>query len=288
MDLRSIAAALNGDVVGGQVLAPGPGHGPRDRSLAVRPGFRGQRDTFICHSFAGDDWKECRDFIRQKLGLPDDAPRRKAAEPAPAIRVSTDDAKIKKARARHIWTCRQPIEGTPAERYLRESRGYRGPLPPTLGYLPSRAGGPPSMIAAFALADEQEPGTLAIADRAVQGIHLTRLKPDGSGKAAIEPAKIMMGPSSGFPIVLSPPNDLLGLAVTEGIEDGLAALSSGLGVWVAGSASRMPALAATVPDFIECVTIAADSDEAGRKNAETLAERLVARGVAVVMAKARV
>ena len=184
-----------------------------------------------------------------------------------------------------MWTCRQPIEGTPAERYLRDCRGYRGPIPPTLSYLPPRAGGPPSMIAAFGLADEPEPGEIAIADSAVEGVHLTRLLPDGSGKADIDPAKIMLGPSSGFPIVMANPNDLLGLAVTEGIEDGLAAMATGLGIWVAGSASRMPALAAIIPDYIECVTIAADADEAGRANAETLAGRLAARGISVVLAE---
>ena len=35
-DLRGIARALGGEVAGAQVLAPGPGHGPRDRSLSVR------------------------------------------------------------------------------------------------------------------------------------------------------------------------------------------------------------------------------------------------------------
>jgi hypothetical protein len=33
LDLRSIARALGGEISGNQVLAPGPGHGPRDRSL---------------------------------------------------------------------------------------------------------------------------------------------------------------------------------------------------------------------------------------------------------------
>ena len=34
--LREIPHALGGDVAGGQVLAPGPGHGPRDRSLSIK------------------------------------------------------------------------------------------------------------------------------------------------------------------------------------------------------------------------------------------------------------
>ncbi|RWN58465.1 hypothetical protein [Mesorhizobium sp.] len=60
-------------------------------------------------------------------------------------------------------------------------------------------------------------------------MHLTRLRPDGSGKAE-EPAKIMIGRSKGAPIVLAPLNDLLGLIVTEGIEDALSAhQATGLG-----------------------------------------------------------
>src|SRR5258707_1029858 len=36
VNLRDLARALGGEVSGRQVLAPGPGHSPRDRSLAVR------------------------------------------------------------------------------------------------------------------------------------------------------------------------------------------------------------------------------------------------------------
>jgi hypothetical protein len=71
----------------------------------------------------------------------------------------------------------------------------------------------------------------------------------------------MIGPSAGQPIVLAPVNDLLGLAITEGIEDGLAVhQATGLGVWAAGSATRMPALAHLVPSYIECITVYAHDD----------------------------
>ena len=36
-NLQYVAHALGGEVSGRQVLAPGPGHSPHDRSLAVRP-----------------------------------------------------------------------------------------------------------------------------------------------------------------------------------------------------------------------------------------------------------
>jgi hypothetical protein len=107
----------------------------------------------------------------------------------------------------------------------------------------------------------------------VRGIHLTSLKPDGSGKAGTERDKIMIGKSTGFPIMLAPINDLLGLAIAEGIEDALSLHeATGLGAWAAGSASRLPALAERIPGFCETVTIAADDDQAGLKYADELGQ----------------
>jgi hypothetical protein len=138
----------------------------------------------------------------------------------------------------------------------------------------------PAMIAAFGMATEREPGQVAIADADLRGVHITRLRSDGCGKAGTDADKIMIGMSKGWPVVVAPPNDLLGLAITEGIEDALTVHeATGLGVWAAGSASRLPALADAVPNYIEAVTIAVDDDEAGRQNAEELRERLLAREV---------
>lgn len=77
-------------------------------------------------------------------------------------------------------------------------------------------------MAAFGMPIEPEPGVLAIADNAVMAVQLVKLRPDGSGKADIKPNKIIIGQGAlGSPIVLAPPNDLLGLAITEGIDDPL-------------------------------------------------------------------
>jgi hypothetical protein len=185
-------------------------------------------------------------------------------------------------KARWLWSRRQEIAGTLGETYLREARGYRGPLPATLGYLPPRGEHLPAMIAAFGLAAEPEPGLLQIDDGAVRGVHITRLRADGLGKAGTGCDKIMVGHSVGFPIVLGPANDLLGLVITEGIEDGLSArAATGLGTWVAGGAPRMPALANTIPDYIECVTAIVDDDDAGRRHTAELAARVEPRGIEV-------
>jgi hypothetical protein len=184
--------------------------------------------------------------------------------------------------ARSLWQRRQPLAGTIAEAYLRDARSYHGPLPATLGFLPARGEHAPAMIAAFGMAHETEPGVLAIGDGAVTGVHLTKLSPNGSGKAGTSADKIMLGASGGSPIVLAPANDLLGLAIAEGIEDALSMhVATGLGVWAAGSAGRMPALGDLIPSYIECVTIAVDDDEAGRRGADGLSAILVARGIEV-------
>jgi hypothetical protein len=69
LDLRAIARALGGEVSGQRVLAPGPQHSPKDRSLCVSlaPALPG---GFLVHSFAGDDPIECKDYVRARLGLP--------------------------------------------------------------------------------------------------------------------------------------------------------------------------------------------------------------------------
>jgi hypothetical protein len=206
--------------------------------------------------------------------------RRLAAARAEAAERERNSAAERLSKARWLWSKRKPIAGTIAETYLREARGYSGPLPVTLGFLPARGQHGPAMIAAFGMAYEPEPGLLEIADIAVRGVHITRLAADGSSKAGTERDKIMLGSSIGYPIVLAPANDLFGLAIAEGIEDALSAhQSTGLGAWAAGSAVRLPALANAVPPSIEAITITVDDDEAGRRNADELGERLLARGV---------
>ena len=66
--LQHAAHALGGDVSAGQILAPGPGHSPRDRSLSIRIDPTAP-DGFLVHSFASDPPLLCRDHVRAALGL---------------------------------------------------------------------------------------------------------------------------------------------------------------------------------------------------------------------------
>ena len=205
----------------------------------------------------------------------------KAARAEAANRERVASAKRLKA-ARWLWSTRRPIADSLAERYLFEARCIRCALPGTLGFLPAHDVYPPAMIAAFGIPQEPEPGVIEIADYAVCGVHITRLTADGSGKAGTEHDKIMMGKSLGWPIVLAPVNDLLGLGITEGVEDGLTLFqTTGLGAWAAGSASRLPALAGKVPSYVETVTIPAHADKNGQNGARKIASALVRRGIEV-------
>ena len=150
-----------------------------------------------------------------------------------------------------------------------------------MGFLPARKPEHyPALIAAFGLATETCDGLPLTADE-LHGVHLTLLAAEGK-KADLETVKLMVGPSSGWPIVIALPSDLLGLAIAEGIEDALSVhQATGLGVWAAGSATRMPALAARVPSYIEAATIYAHADDTGQRFASALADALVDRGVEV-------
>jgi RecA-family ATPase len=68
-NLQTLARALGGEVSGGQVLAPGPGHTAVDRSLSVKLDFSA-REGFVVNSFSSDDPLVCRDYVRKKVGLP--------------------------------------------------------------------------------------------------------------------------------------------------------------------------------------------------------------------------
>jgi hypothetical protein len=67
-DVRAVARLLGGDVIGAdRVLAPGPGHSHKDRSLSVLL-TPSAPDGLVVHSFAGDDPLACKDYVRRMLG----------------------------------------------------------------------------------------------------------------------------------------------------------------------------------------------------------------------------
>ena len=247
-----------------------------------------RKQCFICRGcgIAGDVIKlvqhldNCA-FVSAVETLIGDDVRLQATPPANK-QISDDYEREQHRKAAWLWGQRQPITGSIAERgYLREGRKITCALPPTLAFLPARGKHPPAMIAAFGLCEEPEPG-LIVPPCNVEAVHLTKLKPDGSGKADIREPKIIVGSPGNLPIVIAPANDLFAIGVFEGIEDALTVhQTTGLGAWVAGAAGRMPALAETLPGYIESVTICAHADKAGQNGALALADALDRRGVEV-------
>lgn len=70
LSIEIVAQILGGEVSRGQVLVPGPGHSPGDRSLCVKFDPHAP-DGFLVHSFEGDDPVACKRYVLDKLGVPD-------------------------------------------------------------------------------------------------------------------------------------------------------------------------------------------------------------------------
>jgi hypothetical protein len=110
MTPRAIAHVLGGDVSGSSVLVPGPGHSAKDRSLCITLDPRAP-NGIIVHSFSGDDWRDCRDYVFAKLGIVPD----QSAKPA-ILNQSSERPPSESALS--IWAETIPIKGTVADRYL--------------------------------------------------------------------------------------------------------------------------------------------------------------------------
>jgi phage/plasmid primase-like uncharacterized protein len=269
---------------GGELIGPCPVCGGRDR-FAINP----KKAVWNCRNcrMGGDvidlvrHLDDCgfNDAIEQLTGE-----RSVGFDPVRHAKTQADADRQRRQheKAAWLWSQRRPIEGTIAEVYLRQARAITCPLPPTLAFLPPRKPDHhPALIAAFSLPGEIEPGSLG-APGNLESVHLTLLRSDGSGKAEVGRPKLFVGSPGNLPIVLAPLDDRLGMAITEGIEDALTVhQATGLGVWAAGAAGRMPAFADTVPRYIESITICAHSDQAGRNGALALADALDRRGVEV-------
>ena len=184
-----------------------------------------------------------------------DIARRKAQEHANAAK-RTWQAKV-------VWSETLPIDGSIADHYLRQ-RGITCELPDTLRFHPH----------CWHLTGKRLPAIVAVIN-GVAGfaVHRTYLKPDGSGKAQVEPAKAMLGSAHGGAVRLTEAHGPL--VVAEGIETALS-LTCGLldksaSVWAALSTAGVQGL--RLPINPSELIIASDGDVAGREAAHALAVR---------------
>jgi phage/plasmid primase-like uncharacterized protein len=111
------------------------------------------------------------------------------------------------------------------------------------------------------------------------GVHRTYLRPDGSGKASIEPAKASLGSVGGAAVRFGMPRPSEWLAVAEGVETALSvAAACAMPAWAALSAGGIRALA--LPCEATHVVICADHDASGigQRAAQDAAQRWLAEG----------
>lgn len=127
LSLRGIARALGGKVVGSTVRCPGPGHSRFDDSLVVF--LADNDDGFNIHSHAGDDFRECKDHVRERLGLDAFGGGKREIDPLEIERRSLARRDVEEAAAQNarskliaalaVWNNSLPLLGSLAERYLK-------------------------------------------------------------------------------------------------------------------------------------------------------------------------
>ncbi|MCJ2070041.1 toprim domain-containing protein [Methylobacterium sp. J-030] len=281
--LSEIASALRGQVAGRHVLAPGPGHSHRDRSLSVRLSETSP-DGFIVHSHAGDDWRACRDHVAAALGLAEDRWRETCKRHPAAIQRREEarhraeaqeraEAEWRQRRVMEMWRSTRPPEGTPAETYLR-SRGLdlRERLNETIRFHPHCAWGhatAPAIVAPMR----------CIRTGSVRGVHRTGLD---SGARKI--GRRMFGVASGTAIMFDPVEGGGGfLVVGEGIETTLTARQH-LGLapaWALGSSGAIAALPVLADVHTLIVLAENDANGASARAAEQVGARWLGAGRAV-------
>lgn len=270
-DARTLTLALGGKWYGRYGLACCPAHGDKRPSLTLADAPDG-RLLLSCKT--GCSFLDVLAALRDR-GLVDRQDRPQPPSPSEIARRRAEDeaeAVKRERQALAVWREALPVHGTLAETYLR-GRGITCPLPETLRFHP----------ACWHASARRLPALVGRVDGLERlAVHRTYLRPDGSGKAEVNPPKAMLGAALGGAVRVA---DGQGpLVVAEGIETALS-LSSGLlrgpaTVWAALSAAGIGGLRlpAGIPHKL---TIAPDGDTAGREAAHKLAERASALGWAV-------
>jgi putative DNA primase/helicase len=267
LSLRSLARALGGEVTGSQVLAPGPGHSRKDRSLSIRLSSTAP-EGFLAFSHAGDDFATCRDYVKQALGITTNGWRQHEPQqrrPTPTA-AELDDKAYAAARTRRLITAyiRElgPIRKSPGEGYLAEERKINTDAiadvlkrVDAVGWHPAvhfyEPGHPLDHTRLGCIIGIMTDPVTALPTGAISRTYLHDGKKIGKAKTLGSPTGI---------IRLSEDADVLfGLHLAEGIETGLSLMAKGFRpLWATGSTSLMRTF--PVLDVIEWLTIFADHD----------------------------
>lgn len=277
LDIQSIARAMGGERTSSFTAnVPGPGHRPGDRSLSITI----RRGRLCVYSHAGDDWKECRDYVMDRLGIDQRSSRTKAAFTVVSQQEEDEDAKKKAKRALEIWHGSIDPRETIVEHYLREHRGLR--LTDDIAGKVIRFHGSlwfdqntrlPGMICLMRDIKTDEP----------RAIHRTFLHRETAGKID----RRMLGPAKGTAIKFDP-SPASGLMIGEGVETCLSAREAGLGpaVWALGSSVAIrtfPAISA-----IPTLTIIQENDDTSRRDSSVCRDRYLRAGKPVNIVRSRI
>jgi putative DNA primase/helicase len=258
---RQITAILGGDITGRTSCnVPGPGHSKADRSLSITI----DRGRIIVCSHAGDDWKTCKDYVRERLGL--GQWERDADRPSPFVVINSGpntDKEKKKAFALRIWSQSVNPIGTIVEYYLREHRG--------LALSADIAGGVirfnnqlnfdpqtrlPGMVCLFRDIETDEPC----------GIHRTFLDRNTAQKID----RKMLGIAKNAAIKFDAIGD--NLTIGEGVETALSSRAAGFSsVWALGSSGAVRSF--PVIKVARELTILEENDPTSRRDVKVCALR---------------
>lgn len=267
-EAKELTFTLGGRWYGSYGTAPCPVCQPEKRADQYALSLRDGTWALLAHCKKGG----CR--FGDILAAADvDGAYRVAFDPAREADYATQKtAELRKraAQAQQGWDEARAIEGTPAERYLRDARRITCALPPTLRFHACCWHGPTAT---------RHPALLARVDGGEGfALHRTFLRADGGGKAALRPNKMMLGAVAGGAVRLAA--GCGSLVVGEGIESTLSAYilhgDAGAAAWATLSTSGMSAL--QLPECPGRLIIATDPDAAGLRAAQNLARRAVKGG----------
>ena len=256
----------------GRYWVAGDLEGSPGRSLFVRlepPGAPGKWSDA-----ATGEHGDLLDLIRRRSAAPTlsaamDEARAFLALPAPHLPGEGPPYDAREA-ARRIWRRCRPIEGAPAEAYLR-ARGITQYRFPSLRFHPALI---------HREADRRLPALVAAvtdSDGALHGVHRTWLDPAAQAKADVLPSRKAIGQVFGRAVRFGAPDATL--LVGEGVETVLSIVTAAPRIPAAAALSAGSLGAFVPPEGVSRLIIARDNDVEGERAAERLARRCARAGI---------
>ena len=270
MSLRNIVDKMGGELHAGgtQANIPAPGHSIHDRSLSLRIGREGQ---VLVHAFAGTDWREVLDDLRDR-GLIDDQnqPTGHGGVARPRIQAVEVSDIERVAAAQRIWEAGRATARTLTAHHAKV-RHIERPLPDSevlrhlheapIGVYRERSATMPAML-------------VAISNRAgkLTAVEVTYLDPNGRRTQRLHLSRKTVGlvPASSAVQLDSAQREML---VGEGVFTTLSASECfQLPAWALLSTRNLRSW--QPPPGVRSVIIAGDRGADGETSAEILASRL--------------